>query len=45
MRKEVANEIKSKDACTHELVPHELFPLLVLSFCGNHRSVSFKYPL
>jgi hypothetical protein len=31
--------------CTHELIPDELFPFLVLSFGGDHRSVSFEYPL
>ena len=45
MHGEVANRVKSKGAGTHELVPHELFPLLILSFCGNHRSIPLKYPL
>ena len=35
----------TKGVGTHELIPDELFPFLVLSFGGDQGSVSFQYPL
>jgi len=44
MRKEVSRglEIEVK-ADTHELIPDELIPFLILSFGGDYTSITFKY--